>query len=319
VTSTNPTDHGTNEDTIERARLRLSSTGRNDPCPCGSNKKYKKCHLGEDQAIALAPPKALDPEEILMNGWRLFEQHRPGAAEKTFRQALDLRPAWADAYAGIGLSCLQVGNSDGARQAFNEVERISGPLAGELRATNVKDAFTRKETQAYVRSCHALGCMAFDEKNYDETLAKLELVYSIDEGPVGTEARLITGIALLKQNRAADAVAILEPATKSEAGMGRASMSLALAKFLAGNSAEAETALEVAQKTNPHFAKAILGRGPRRQANFSAATPGSLEEALGYAQTYGDAWEASAKAFLEDYLQKQPKLKKTATTDRPPE
>ncbi len=24
--------------------------GRNDPCPCGSGKKYKKCHLEKDQA-----------------------------------------------------------------------------------------------------------------------------------------------------------------------------------------------------------------------------------------------------------------------------
>ena len=24
--------------------------GRNDPCHCGSGKKYKKCHLAEDQA-----------------------------------------------------------------------------------------------------------------------------------------------------------------------------------------------------------------------------------------------------------------------------
>lgn len=23
-------------------------TGRNDPCPCGSGKKYKKCHVGKD-------------------------------------------------------------------------------------------------------------------------------------------------------------------------------------------------------------------------------------------------------------------------------
>jgi hypothetical protein len=29
---------------------RLKTTGRNDPCPCGSGKKYKKCHLAEDEA-----------------------------------------------------------------------------------------------------------------------------------------------------------------------------------------------------------------------------------------------------------------------------
>ena len=30
--------------------LRFRSTGRNDDCPCGSGKKYKKCHLREDEA-----------------------------------------------------------------------------------------------------------------------------------------------------------------------------------------------------------------------------------------------------------------------------
>ncbi len=28
---------------------RLKTTGRNDPCPCGSGKKYKKCHLDGDE------------------------------------------------------------------------------------------------------------------------------------------------------------------------------------------------------------------------------------------------------------------------------
>ncbi len=37
-----------------RARLK---TGRNEPCPCGSGKKYKKCHMEADekaQSAALA-------------------------------------------------------------------------------------------------------------------------------------------------------------------------------------------------------------------------------------------------------------------------
>lgn len=28
---------------------RLKNTGRNDKCPCGSGKKYKKCHLASDE------------------------------------------------------------------------------------------------------------------------------------------------------------------------------------------------------------------------------------------------------------------------------
>jgi SEC-C motif len=30
---------------------RLKSTGRNDQCLCGSGKKYKKCHLNEDERM----------------------------------------------------------------------------------------------------------------------------------------------------------------------------------------------------------------------------------------------------------------------------
>ena len=33
----------------EAATERFKTTGRNDPCPCGSGRKYKKCHLPEDQ------------------------------------------------------------------------------------------------------------------------------------------------------------------------------------------------------------------------------------------------------------------------------
>lgn len=30
--------------TVEKQPRRVEKTGRNDPCPCGSGKKYKKCH-----------------------------------------------------------------------------------------------------------------------------------------------------------------------------------------------------------------------------------------------------------------------------------
>jgi tetratricopeptide (TPR) repeat protein len=33
----------------------MPTPGRNDPCPCGSGKKYKRCCLDTDQAAALAP------------------------------------------------------------------------------------------------------------------------------------------------------------------------------------------------------------------------------------------------------------------------
>jgi hypothetical protein len=40
--------------TLEAARERHKNTGRNDDCPCGSGKKYKKCHQTEDDAAISA-------------------------------------------------------------------------------------------------------------------------------------------------------------------------------------------------------------------------------------------------------------------------
>ncbi len=292
------------DDKAELARARLSATGRNDACPCGSGKKYKKCHLAEDEAATAAPVKAPDPDEMLAHGWQLFEQRRPGAAEKEFRAALALRPEWPDAMVGIGLARLQTGDNDGARKEFGDVQRVSDKVAADLRSSGAKDAFTRREAQAYVRASHALGCMAFDNQEYETALTDLERVYAIDEGPVGTEARLIAGTALLKLKRAADARAVLEPAAKSATGAGRAHLSLALASLTAGDRAAAEAEAKQAMEANPHLAKVLLGRVPKRPANLGAATPGSREEAYGYVQTYGDTWDDEARAFLGALLDK---------------
>ena len=49
----NPTKTQPNEK-VEAAHARLASTGRNDPCFCGSGKKYKKCHLADVDKAVLA-------------------------------------------------------------------------------------------------------------------------------------------------------------------------------------------------------------------------------------------------------------------------
>ncbi len=290
------------DDKAEAARGRLASTGRNDACACGSGKKYKKCHLADDEAAALTPPQAPDPDEMLASGWQLFEQRRPAAAEKEFRAALALKPDWADALVAIGLARLRSGDQDAARKEFNEVLRVSEKLATELRESGTKDAFSRKEAQAYLRASHALGCLAFDQERYQDALVDLERVYVVDQGAVGTEARLIAGAALLKLKRPAEAVQVLEVASKSEAGAGRAFMSLGLAHFATGDQASARAAILQALDANSHFGVALLGRIPARAANLGAATAGSREEAVGYAQTFGDAWDEAAKGLLKEIL-----------------
>ena len=290
------------EATPDAAKLRLAQTGRNDVCPCGSGKKYKKCHLLEDEAAATPPAAPPDPQQHIDDGWRLFEQRRPGAAEKEFRKALVLKPELPEALVGIGMAKLQTGDNDGARKELSEVIRLSEPLAADLVKESVKDAFTRKEAQAYIRAAHALGCLAYDQEKYEEALQSLGRVYAVDEGTVGIEARLIAAKTQVKLGRAADAIPVLEPVTRKEEASSRAHLGLALAYFTTGDRPHAEESLGKALDANPYYGKALLGQLRKRVDNPVGAAPGSREEALIYAQTYGDVWDKPAKEFLEEVL-----------------
>lgn len=284
------------------ASARLADTGRNDACPCGSGKKYKKCHLLVDEAATAPVPEAPDARQKLANAWSLFEQRRPGAAEKEFRAALQLDPTLTDARVGIGMARLSANDAEAAKTALAEVVKDSEKEFEKLRADKVKDAFSRAEAQPIIRAAHALGCLAYDQDRFGDAYTELERVFSIDEGAVGTEARLIAGKALMKENKPAQAIEVLEPAVKAETGGGRAQMGLALAHFVAGDQAKAQDALTAALKANSHFGKAVLGRIRRHVENVAGTQPGSIEEALVYAQTYGDTWTDEAKVFLTKAL-----------------
>ena len=290
------------ETSPESARARLAETGRNDLCPCSSGKKYKKCHLPGDEAAVIPPAAAPDPLERIANGWRMFEQRRPNAAEKEFRAALALDPDLAEAQVGVGLAKLSAGDSPAAREALSVVVSKHEGLLNDLRSQGVTDAFTRREAQPVLRASHALGCLAFDEDRYDDAIRDLERVWAIDAGPVGTEARLIAGKTFIKSGKPAEAVPVLQEAAKSSSGPGRAHMTLALAHFMAGDKDAAGVALGQALAANAYFGKAVLGQINKKVDNPLGATPGSREEAAVYAQTYGDAWDDKAKEFLDEAL-----------------
>jgi Flp pilus assembly protein TadD len=286
----------------EAAKLRLAETGRNDVCPCGSGKKYKKCHLQADESAATPPVAPPTPQTHIDDGWRLFEQRRPGAAEKEFRKALELKADLPEALVGVGMAKLQTGDNDGARKELSAVIKLSESLAATLVKDGVKDAFSRPEAQAYIRASHALGCLSYDQEKYDEALEALGRVYAVDEGTVGIEARLIAAKTLVKMGKAADSVPVLEPVSKSAEAGSRAQLGLALAHFATGDRAHAEEALGRALEANPHYGKALLGRLRRKVENPIGAAPGSPDEAAIYAQTYGDVWDEPAKKFLEEAL-----------------
>ena len=66
---------------------RLKTTGRNDRCPCGSGKKYKKCHLAEDEGKRSAALKALEEQSKARAAENAEAEVDTSAADKSKRSA----------------------------------------------------------------------------------------------------------------------------------------------------------------------------------------------------------------------------------------
>ena len=98
----------------------MSSPSRNDPCPCGSGKKYKKCCLLNPAATQNFPLQAAKqdshgynatnvapPSELLMKAVALHQAGKLDEAEITYRSLLRANPNDSDALHYLGLIAFQ--------------------------------------------------------------------------------------------------------------------------------------------------------------------------------------------------------------------
>jgi tetratricopeptide (TPR) repeat protein len=91
--------HGIAAAGLARARANMTSgpaAGRNDPCPCGSGKRYKNCH-GALGASAPPPDAASAPSAAALDQrvQQAIAMHRQGdtaAAERIYREVLAVQP-----------------------------------------------------------------------------------------------------------------------------------------------------------------------------------------------------------------------------------
>ena len=98
----------------------MPKPGRNDPCPCGSGKKYKHCCLAKDQAAELAPAiaqrAALQAQKADQAARQEHDRAELMQSLSTFRDAMALEAA---SNAVIGL--VDAGRLDEAEQAAREL------------------------------------------------------------------------------------------------------------------------------------------------------------------------------------------------------
>jgi SEC-C motif-containing protein len=101
----------------------FGNIGRNDPCPCGSGQKFKRCHLGQEKDL-ITDKLTQDPAQVAVAITKLPVCDHPRAAEMAASleitspagKALSIKLVDLKAYAG-----LQTGAQDAPRAASGGV------------------------------------------------------------------------------------------------------------------------------------------------------------------------------------------------------
>jgi tetratricopeptide (TPR) repeat protein len=95
-------------------------TGRNDPCPCGSGKKYKHCCLDKDRAVELAPAIAqrfaLQAQKANQVALQKDDQQELLESQAALQEAQAL-----DAASNAVVDLVHAGRLDEAEQAAQEL------------------------------------------------------------------------------------------------------------------------------------------------------------------------------------------------------
>jgi len=100
----------------------MDKTGRNDPCPCGSGKKYKKCCLPKDQAAQrqhVAQQQAERDQHAVAHRSRLSEMRAELAARLAAIVPAEDDPLTAASNAVVDL--VEAGKLDEAEQAARDL------------------------------------------------------------------------------------------------------------------------------------------------------------------------------------------------------
>jgi tetratricopeptide (TPR) repeat protein len=182
---------------------------RNDPCPCGSGRRYKECH----GKLAAAPPSA---DAQVQAALRLHQQGQVAEAERRYRDILQAAPGHPMATHYLGLAAWHRGDAA-------EAERL-------MRAALAADAG--------VPDFHSnLGLLLRDTGRTDEAIACFQRALEVDPRWVAAANNL--ALTLEAAGRWEEAVAAYRRAIEREPRFAAARQNLARALLTLGRYREA--------------------------------------------------------------------------------
>jgi tetratricopeptide (TPR) repeat protein len=202
----------------QEAIARGPTVGRNEPCPCGSGKRYKHCHGAPGApklASATATAAAPTPDVLVA---RAIEAHKRGqldAAEKDYRAALETAPEHAYALHFLGVILYQ-------RERFAEALPLLDRAAAQI------------PTEPEFHNNLGLALAAADRT--DEAVAAYRRALALKPDHVVAWSNL--GLALQAANRLPEAIVAIRSALGYAPEFAQAHWNLGLALLAHGEFAE---------------------------------------------------------------------------------
>lgn len=197
----------------------MQKPGRNDPCPCGSNKKYKQCCLQKN--ISTSSPIAVDSRisDALNVAAGHFEAGKINEAVAVCQRVLQLHPEHAATLNLLGIMAFQAGNSVLAINLLNrsikakpdyaDAHNNLGVIYKDQRALNQAASCFKRAlgiNPNYVDALINYGSILQDLQRHDEALAQYRHILTIQPNHTGALSNL--GNALQELNRHSDAIEV---------------------------------------------------------------------------------------------------------------
>ena len=118
--------------TCMRQAQAAPAAGRNEPCPCGSGKRYKQCHgalgMGDTRVSATMPARSPDPDTLVRAALAAHQRGELDRAESGYRGALAAMPEHPLALHYLGVILYQRHRLD---EAMPLLERAATASPGE--------------------------------------------------------------------------------------------------------------------------------------------------------------------------------------------
>lgn len=101
-----------------------AKTGRNDPCPCGSGKKFKQCCMQQQSRPATSLGRDSQIQQAMRHAWMLQSMNRNTEAEAICKQIFTVNPNHPEALHLLGVIALRDGNITPAITALSKAVRL---------------------------------------------------------------------------------------------------------------------------------------------------------------------------------------------------